>query len=151
MIEGVIIKELVRHTDERGYFQEIIRVTDEFFKEGFGQLSYSFVHHGTIKAWHAHKLQDQWTSIIKGAAKVVLYDFRKDSKTYKNQMELLVGDHFKPIVYKFPPGVAHGYICINGPMLALYVTSSVYDVHEEIRIPHNDPEIGYNWLHTNIK
>ncbi len=31
MIEGVVIKELVTHVDERGYFREIIRATDDFF------------------------------------------------------------------------------------------------------------------------
>ena len=34
-IEGVVVRELVTHSDERGFFREIIRVTDEFFKEGF--------------------------------------------------------------------------------------------------------------------
>ena len=29
-IEGVEIKELVTHPDERGFFREIIRVTDPF-------------------------------------------------------------------------------------------------------------------------
>ena len=37
MIEGVEIKELVTHTDERGFFREIVRKTDEFWGEGFGQ------------------------------------------------------------------------------------------------------------------
>ena len=31
MIEGVVTKDLVTHSDERGYFREIIRVTDDFF------------------------------------------------------------------------------------------------------------------------
>jgi len=31
VIEGVVIHPLVRHADDRGYFQEIIRVTDYFF------------------------------------------------------------------------------------------------------------------------
>ena len=34
MIEGVILKELVTNTDERGFFREIIRVSDDFFAEG---------------------------------------------------------------------------------------------------------------------
>ena len=34
MIEGVEIKELVTHADERGFFREMIRVTDGFFGEG---------------------------------------------------------------------------------------------------------------------
>lgn len=151
MIEGVEIKELIKHTDERGYFQEIIRETDPFFKDGFGQLSYSLVHPGVIKGWHGHKVQTQWTCIIKGAAKVVLHDYRKDSKSKGVTMELLVGENYPAIVYKFPPGVAHGYKCLNGPMLVLYVTSGIYDTSDEVRIPYDDPTIGYDWHKTVIK
>ena len=146
MIAGVILKELVKHVDERGFFSEIIRSTDHSFKEGFGQLSYSFVHHGIVKAWHAHKVQTQWTFIANGTAKVALHDFRKDSETYGETMELITGDNNKSIVYKFPPGVAHGYRCINGPMLVLYITSGIYDLTDEVRIAHDDPGIGYDWL-----
>lgn len=151
MIDGVQIKKLVKHEDERGFFQELIRSTDDFFREGFGQLSHSFVHHGVIKAWHAHKAQTQWTCVLKGAAKVVLHDFRKESKTYGNTLEILTGENYPPVVYKFPPGVAHGYQCISGPMLVLYVTSGIYDIHDEVRISHDDPAIGYDWMRSLIK
>lgn len=148
MIAGVEIKKLSRHSDERGYFEEIIRVTDEFFKEGFGQLSYSHVHQGVVKAWHLHKVQSQWTCILKGSAKIVLHDVRDNSKTFGTTMEFLAGENYSDIVYKFPPGVAHGYRCIYGPMLVLYVTSGVYDNSDEARIPHDDKRIGYDWLKT---
>ena len=50
MIEGVVFKDLVTNTDERGFFREIIRVTDDFFAEGFGQCSHSLVYPGITKA-----------------------------------------------------------------------------------------------------
>lgn len=39
MIDGVVIKELMTHTDERGFFREIIRVTDDFLKKGLANLA----------------------------------------------------------------------------------------------------------------
>jgi len=54
MIEGVAIKALVTHADERGFFSEITKVTDDFFTVGFGQLSHSLVYPGVIKAWYAY-------------------------------------------------------------------------------------------------
>jgi dTDP-4-dehydrorhamnose 3,5-epimerase len=39
MIHGVEIKELTTHTDERGFFRELIRSSDPIFPEGFGQWS----------------------------------------------------------------------------------------------------------------
>jgi dTDP-4-dehydrorhamnose 3,5-epimerase len=32
------------------------------------------------------------------------------------------------------------------PAHLFYVTSTTYDPDEEGRIPHDDPEIGYDWL-----
>lgn len=145
MIDGVIIKKLKKHADERGFFQELIRNTDDFFAAGFGQLSHSLVHHGVIKAWHAHTIQTQWTYIVSGLARVALHDRRKESPTFGVTLEFLAGDHHEPLVYSFPPGVAHGYKCIQGPMHVLYVTSGVYDLDDEVRISHDDASIGFDW------
>jgi len=91
-IEGVIIKELVTHPDERGYFREIIRETDPFFEEGFAQLSHSLMHPGTAKAWHIHKTQVDWWYVPVGVLKVALYDMRPDSPTRGVLQELFMGE-----------------------------------------------------------
>jgi dTDP-4-dehydrorhamnose 3,5-epimerase len=146
MIEGVTVKKLVTHSDDRGFFREVIRVTDPFFTEGFGQLSHSLVYPGIVKAWHMHKLQSQWTYVVAGVLKVTLHDCRSNSPTFRKTLELIVGDQQPAAVYTLPPGVAHGYRCISGPAHVLYVTSGTYDIADEIRLPHNDPEINYDWL-----
>ena len=74
MIEGVEIKELRTHPDERGFFREVIRETDGFF-EHFGQWSHSLMYPGVIKAWHIHQRQTDWWYVL-GALKVALYDTR---------------------------------------------------------------------------
>ena len=145
MIEGVAIKELVTHSDERGFFREIIRATDDFFPAGFGQLSHSLVFSGIIKAWHSHKVQSQWTYATTGTLKVALHDLRKASLTYQQTMEFLVGENTQASVYLFPPGVVHGYKCIKGPANVIYVTSGQYDLEDEVRIPYDNPEIGFKW------
>ncbi len=151
MIHGVSFKDLVTHPDERGFFREIIRVTDDFFAEGFGQISHSLVYTGVVKAWHAHKKQTQWNYVLSGLIRVALYDARKDSPTYRETMEFLAGDYQAARVYKFPPGVLHGYRCLNGPMNIMYVTSGTYDSTDEVRVPHDDPSVGYDWMERKIK
>ncbi|MFA5779082.1 MAG: dTDP-4-dehydrorhamnose 3,5-epimerase family protein [Elusimicrobiota bacterium] len=146
MIEGVSIKKLVTHTDERGYFREIIRVTDDFFKEGFGQWSVSQMYTGVVKAWHIHKKQIDWWYVSGGVLKVALYDTRKNSPTYKETIEILMGDNQPSQVLRIPPGVAHGCKCISGPANLFYVTSNIYDPKDEGRIQYDDPEVGYDWL-----
>lgn len=147
MIDGVLIKELVRHPDERGYFEEVIRITDPFFAEGFAQLSHSFMRKGVVKAWHVHKTQIDWWYAAQGVIKAAVYDTRKDSKTYKELNEFILGDHKKSnIVLKIPFGVAHGLKVLEGPADLVYVTSGVYLPDEEGRIPYNDLGIGYDWV-----
>ena len=146
LIEGVKIKELVRNKDERGFFEELIRVSDEFFSEGFGQLSHSFMYPQVIKAWHIHKTQIDWWYVAKGDLHVGLYDTRQNSPTYKLLNEFLLGEHGQNIVLKIPPGVAHGCKVIGGQSELFYVTSSVYNTDEEGRIPPDDKNIGYDWV-----
>ncbi len=146
MIDGVVFKDLVTHADERGFFREVIRATDVVFKTGFGQMSHSLVNTGVVKAWHAHKVQTQWNYVALGLIQVALHDTRVNSPTFRETMEFLAGDNQREQVYGFPPGVAHGYRCLRGPMHIIYVTSGMYDLSEEVRIPHDDPAIGYEWM-----
>jgi len=145
MIDGVLIKNLTSHEDQRGYFRELIRKTDGFFSPGFGQLSHSMVYPGVVKAWHGHVRQYQWTYVIAGILSVVIYDTRKDSRTYQKKIQLLLGDGQQAQVYVIPPGVVHGYQCMKGPAHVLYVTSGVYDPEEEVRIPPDDNSISHTW------
>ncbi len=66
MINGVEIKELITHPDDRGFFREIIRVTDDSFADGFGQWSHSLMFDNVIKAWHYHKIQTDWWYVVAG-------------------------------------------------------------------------------------
>lgn len=145
-IEGVVVKPIVSHADERGFFRELIRCTDTGFDDGFGQLSHSLVRQGVLKAWHAHRIQYQWTYVVSGLLHVALYDTRSSSPTYRALMEQRVGDGQPVVVYGFPAGVAHGYRCIQGPAQVIYVTSGVYDLSDEVRIAQDDPTIGYDWV-----
>ncbi|NUQ36886.1 MAG: dTDP-4-dehydrorhamnose 3,5-epimerase family protein [Caldilineales bacterium] len=145
-IHDVIIKELVTHADPRGFFREIIRVTDPFFGEGFGQWSHARNFQGVIKAWHLHTHQTDWWHCPLGNIKVALYDTRAHSPTHTHLMELYMGDNYPAIVLRIPPGVAHGYKVLSAEAHMLYITSRTYDPADEGRLPHDDPAIGYDWL-----
>lgn len=146
MIDGVLTKLLIRHPDERGFFEELIRISDPFFKEGFGQLSLSLMHEGVVKAWHVHKTQVDWWYTATGTIKVALYDGRESSPTYKQLEEYLLGEGGQQIILKIPAGVIHGCKILKGPAHLIYVTSSQYSKGEEGRIPYDDPSIGYDWI-----
>ena len=100
---------------------------------------------GVAKAWHIHKKQVDWWYVAGGVLKVALHDTRPDSSSYKETMELFMGDNQLAMVLRIPPGVAHGCKCISGPANLFYVTSNVYDPEDEGKIPHDDLVIGYDW------
>ena len=146
MIDGIVLKELKTYPDERGFFREIIRVSDDFFGEGFGQFSHSLMYPGVIKAWHIHKTQVDWWYVPVGNIKVGLHDKRVDSVTKGKTQVVLLGENYGQKVLRIPPGVAHGCRVLDAVAHLLYITSKTYDPAEEGRIDHDDPEIGFDWL-----
>lgn len=145
-IGGVCFKELVTNTDSRGFFRELIRATDGFFSEGFGQWSHSLMHEGVIKAWHLHNIQTDWWYVPRGVIRVGLCDLRPDSKDYKKTMDFLMGEDQPPLIVKIPPGVVHGCKTVHSPADLFYITSHTYNPQDELRIPSNDPGIPFDWL-----
>ena len=146
MINGIELKELTTHRDERGFFREIIRGNEPFFAEGFGQWSHSLMFDNVIKAWHFHNVQTDWWYVVSGVLRVGLCDLRPESPTFKVTMDFLMGDFQPAQALKIPPGIAHGCKTVQGPVNLLYVTSHTYNPLDEIRMAHDDPAIGFDWL-----
>jgi len=145
MINDIKIIDLKTHSDDRGFFREVVRFPEEFINIPVSQISHSKVNEGIIKAWHGHVYQSQWNYVVSGQIKVGLYDNRKGSSTYTETMEFAVGDGVDPIFYFFPPGILHGYKCTKGPMHIIYATSGVYDLEDEIRIIDDNLNSTISW------
>jgi dTDP-4-dehydrorhamnose 3,5-epimerase len=146
MIEGVKIKRLKVIADERGLLMEIMRDDDEFFQR-FGQVYLSVVYPGVVKGWHYHKQQTDHFVLVKGMAKVVLYDRRDDSKTEGEINEFFMGEH-NPILLVIPPHVLHGMKGIGTEPAYLVNTPTEHYVHDnpdEFRVPPHSPDIPYDW------
>ena len=145
MIQGVKIKTLATHSDDRGYFREILRDDDNYL-EYFGQASVSLTKPGIIKAFHWHKYQDDLFYVIGGNAQVVLYDLRKNSKTFKQVMTFEMSDK-EPKLLFIPKKVAHGYKVLGkNCLIMLYFMSRSYNPKkpDEQTIPFDDKKIGFN-------
>jgi len=151
VIEGIVFKALTTHTDQRGFFREIIRGNEDFFAEGFGQWSHSLMYDGVIKAWHLHDVQTDWWYVVSGVLRVGLCDRRPQSSTFGQTVDVLMGDHQPAHALKIPPGIAHGCKALQGPVHLLYVTSHTYNPDDELRIAHDDPEIAFDWLKMDIR
>jgi dTDP-4-dehydrorhamnose 3,5-epimerase len=146
MIHTVQLKKLIKHSDDRGFFLEVLKSDDSFFKN-VKQTSYTETYPGVIKAFHYHKKQDDIWFVAKGMAQVVLYDMRKDSPTYKETQVIYAGEDNLVLIY-IPIWVAHGYKVLGNKKVCLfYHTTEAYDTKnpDEYRIPFDSKEIGFDW------
>jgi dTDP-4-dehydrorhamnose 3,5-epimerase len=151
MIEGVKVKKLVKHCDDRGFFAELIRDDEPEFLAKFGQASWSMSYPGVIKAFHYHEKQDDLWFFPSGNAQVVLYDLREGSPTKGETNVFYMGEE-NPIMLLIPKRVAHGYRVLgHKPATIIYFTTESYnpDNPDEKRIPWNDPSINFNWKTIN--
>ncbi|OGF30931.1 spore coat protein [Candidatus Falkowbacteria bacterium RIFOXYD2_FULL_35_9] len=150
MIEGVKIKQIKRFSDDRGFFQEIVKEGEETFQE-VKQTSYTETYPGVIKAFHWHKKQwDVWF-VVRGMAQVVLHDMRENSVTF-GQTQVIYSGENNPMVIAIPPYVAHGYRVLGNDKVGMfYHTSQAYnpDEPDEERISFDDPVIGFDWTTKN--
>ncbi|UCH87492.1 MAG: dTDP-4-dehydrorhamnose 3,5-epimerase family protein [Dehalococcoidia bacterium] len=146
MIEGVEIKQLTKHADERGYLMELLRCDDAIFRR-FGQAYVSLNYPGVVRGWHYHKKQDDHFAVVKGMVKVALYDAREGSPTQGQVDEFFLGEQ-NSILLKIPVGVMHGYKTVSTePSLLINFPSEPYDPQQpdEYRLPWDTDQIPYDW------
>ena len=146
MIDGVCTKNLRIIADERGWLMEMLRCDDEVFKK-FGQIYLSTVYPGVVKGWHYHKIQTDNFIVVKGMAKVVLYDGREDSPTYGEVNEFFMGER-NPILLVIPPFVLHGMKGIGSEPAYLINCPTEpykYDSPDEYRVAPDGGEVPYDW------
>ncbi|MGD6818495.1 dTDP-4-dehydrorhamnose 3,5-epimerase family protein [Metabacillus sp. 113a] len=147
MIEGVKVKKLKKHCDDRGFFAELIRDDEPDLLSKFGQASWSMSYPGVIKAFHYHEKQDDLWFFPSGNAQVVLYDMREHAST-KGETDVYYMGEENPMMLLIPKGVAHGYRVLGEkPVSIIYFTTESYKAEspDEKRIPWNDPGIAFNW------
>ena len=146
MIEGVRVRALERHADDRGSLTELFRSDWPEFT-GFGQAIVTVNLPGVIRGWHWHDRQTDVIVVIAGRAVVPLYDGRAGSKTAGTVEAHACGEGDLKAIF-VPPGVWHGYKTI-GPEPAVIVNfpDQVYDAAhpDEHRAPHDTPAVPYDW------
>lgn len=146
MIKGVKVKKLKWIPDERGHLMEILRSDEELFKN-FGQVYMTTCYAQAIKGWHYHRLQTDNMCVVKGMAKIVLYDRREESESNGEINEFFLGE-YNPMVLHIPPEIAHGIKAI-GTKEALVINIPDYPYNyenpDDYRIPPYTKEIPYDW------
>jgi dTDP-4-dehydrorhamnose 3,5-epimerase len=146
MIKGVHSKPLLIIPDERGRLMEILRNDDDVFLK-FGQVYMTTTYPGVVKAWHLHKKQTDNVCCVQGMIKLVLYDQRADSPTYKEVNQFYLGIH-NPLLVQIPANVYHGWMCVSQEeAVVVNVPTEVYNPKDpdEHRLDPHKNDIPYEW------
>ena len=144
-IEGVIIQPLKQITDSRGSILHMLRNDSDLFKT-FGEIYFSEIHSGMIKAWKRHKKQTQNLSVPLEKIRLVIYDNRPTSNTKGKILEYELGrpEHYRLI--RIPPMVWYGFQALgNQTSLIANCTDLPHDPEESESLPANSNQIPYQW------
>jgi len=144
MIDGVVVTPLKQICDERGKVMHMLRSDSAVFKS-FGEIYFSGVYPGVVKAWHIHKKMVLNYAVPHGRIKFVLYDDRTESKTRGKVMEIFLGPDNYCLV-TVPPMVWNGFKGVGTEMAIVANCASIpHDPQEIERKDPLDPSIPYQW------
>jgi dTDP-4-dehydrorhamnose 3,5-epimerase len=108
-IDGVVVRELRRFNDQRGWLTELFR-HDELAEEFYPTMAYiSSTNPGVTRGPHEHVDQaDLFCFLGPSNFKLRMWDNRESSRTFNHVMTLIAGvDH--PASVLVPAGVVHAY------------------------------------------
>ncbi len=146
-IEGVHMHE-VRHVPrDHGIITEIFRPEWDPTGLPVAQIYQSRLYPGAIGAWSCHMKNVDRLFINQGNVKLVLFDGRENSPTFRRINEYHVGDA-RPAMMVIPIGVWHGLQNLGAAdalMLNFPTRSYNYEDPDHYRLPFDTPEIPYSW------
>ena len=144
MIDGVQVVPLPPIADERGAVYHMLKETDPHFVR-FGEIYFSMVHPGVVKAWKNHTRLTANYACVFGRIKLVLFDDRAGSSTHGAVTEQYLGPEEYALVV-IPPGIWHGFQGASEPLAVLAnCATEPSDPAELDRVEPTSDRIPYSW------
>ena len=144
MIEGVILAPLKIIPVDKGDVLHAMKRTDASFC-GFGEVYFSTVNKGQVKAWKRHRKMTLNLVVPCGEIKFVLYDERVGSPTYGKFFEVALSRrNYQRLTV--PPMIWMGFQGMgDGVNMLLNIANIPHDPQEADRLDVNNVLIKYNW------
>ena len=144
MIDGVSVTPRKQISDERGKIMHMLKSTDAEF-EKFGEIYFSCIYPGVVKAWHYHEVMALNYAVPVGQIKLVLFDDREGSRTKGEIQEIFLGEDNYALV-TVPPRVWNGFKGVGVGMAVVANCATIpHDPYEIRRLDPQDLKIPYDW------
>ncbi|HTW27988.1 MAG TPA: WxcM-like domain-containing protein [Acetobacteraceae bacterium] len=124
--------------DERGAVLHMLRANDAHFTI-FGEIYFSTIFQGKIKAWHLHRRKTVNLAVPLGAVRVVL------CRDGESPEELRLGRENYQLL-TIAPGTWYGFEGLAaGESLVANCATEPFDPAEGESLPADTPKIPYRW------
>ncbi|MBF0554872.1 MAG: dTDP-4-dehydrorhamnose 3,5-epimerase family protein [Nitrospirae bacterium] len=144
MIEGVVVSPLKQIEDARGKVMHMLRRDSPLF-ERFGEVYFSVVNPGAVKAWKLHTKMALNLAVPFGKIRIVIYDGRTGSPTFGHVDEFITGDGNYCLVH-VPPLVWSGFMGISDSFSILAnCATEPHDPAEAEHLNYDNTRIPYRW------
>ena len=143
-IAGVEIRPLKTIPDDRGAVMHMLRADAAHFRR-FGEIYFSLVNPGRVKAWHRHRATVSNYAVPCGRILIAIYDDRAGSPTRGRIMEIETGPDSYSLI-TIPAGTWSGFLGLGtGPSIVANCATEPHDPDEIESLPPDDPAIPYRW------
>lgn len=148
-INGVLLENLPVLAASGGAVLKMLIRDDPLLPDlsaGFGELYFSEVNPGVVRAWKCHKQQAQRFTVPAGLLKLGFFDARENSPTRGIGFSILLGrpDHYRLLA--IPPGVWYGFEGLAAlPSLICNFATLPHDPAEIQRAPVSGPDAPADW------
>jgi dTDP-4-dehydrorhamnose 3,5-epimerase len=143
-LDGVIITPKRKIFDDRGGIYHMLR-SDEGVFQAFGEIYFSEIYPGVVKAWHLHRSMTLNYYLLRGAIRLALFDDREGSRTRGSAQEIVLRPE-DPKLVTIPPGIWNGFKCLGSESALVANCATEPHSKEEISYaPFDDPRFGYDW------
>ena len=143
-IDGLHLARLDEIPTEGGPVLHMVRKDTSLFT-GFGEVYFSEVAPGMVKAWKQHQRQTQLFAVPHGLMDIIVYDDREDSRSRGKLVHVRLGrpGHYR--LLRLPPRLWYGFAACGETALLCNCADLPHDPEESEKLPQNSPRIPFSW------
>jgi dTDP-4-dehydrorhamnose 3,5-epimerase len=140
--EGLLVRQLEPHGDDRGTFVELHR---QEWDTQIAPIQWNAVHSepGVLRGVHVHPCHDDYLTVVRGRAIVGLRDLR-DRSPSAGAAACIELSAERPAALTIPHGVAHGFYFPEAS-IHVYAVSHYWDQADELGCRWDDPALEIPW------
>jgi len=146
-IEGVSVFMPPVFPDDRGFFKEVVRISeiDKLLASNFSvqQMNHSRSVKNTLRGVHVAP----WNKLIyvsSGKVQSVIVDCRKSSPTFGKYVSTILGEENRSALF-VPTGCGNSYLVLSEEADYIYLTDAQWAPNLEKSFAWNDPEVKIEW------